>query len=56
LPIVSHFVTGATRGIAGRVAGLCPTEGAHLILVGRTAGALEEVDDEIRASAAAPRC
>jgi NAD(P)-dependent dehydrogenase (short-subunit alcohol dehydrogenase family) len=32
----------------GRGAGYA-REGAHLILVGRTAGALEEVDDEIRA-------
>jgi NAD(P)-dependent dehydrogenase (short-subunit alcohol dehydrogenase family) len=43
------LVTGATRGIGRAVALAYATEGAHLILVGRTAGALEEVDDEIRA-------
>ena len=40
---------GATRGIGRAVALAYAREGAHLILVGRTAGALEEVDDEIRA-------
>ena len=43
------LVTGATRGIGRAVALAYAKEGAHLILVGRTAGALEEVDDEIRA-------
>jgi NAD(P)-dependent dehydrogenase (short-subunit alcohol dehydrogenase family) len=43
------LVTGATRGIGRAVALTYAREGAHLILVGRTAGALEEVDDEIRA-------
>lgn len=43
------LVTGATRGIGRAVALAFAKEGAHLILVGRTAGALEEVDDEIRA-------
>jgi NAD(P)-dependent dehydrogenase (short-subunit alcohol dehydrogenase family) len=43
------LVTGATRGIGRAVALAYAREGAHLILVGRTAGALEEVDDEIRA-------
>src|SRR5271167_3870511 len=33
------LVTGATRGIGGA--------GAHVIAVGRTQGALEELDDEI---------
>ena len=42
------LVTGATRGIGRAVALAYAREGAHLILVGRTAGALEEVDDEIR--------
>ena len=50
------LVTGATRGIGRAVALAYAREGAHLILVGRTAGALEEVDDEIRALGAAPRC
>jgi len=43
------LVTGATRGIGRAVAVAYAKDGAHLILVGRTAGALEEVDDEIRA-------
>jgi NAD(P)-dependent dehydrogenase (short-subunit alcohol dehydrogenase family) len=43
------LVTGATRGIGRAVALAYSQEGAHLILVGRTPGALEEVDDEIRA-------
>jgi NAD(P)-dependent dehydrogenase (short-subunit alcohol dehydrogenase family) len=43
------LVTGATRGIGRAVALAYAKEGAHLILVGRTTGALEEVDDEIRA-------
>lgn len=42
------LVTGATRGIGRAVALAYAREGAHLILVGRTAGALEEVDDEVR--------
>jgi NAD(P)-dependent dehydrogenase (short-subunit alcohol dehydrogenase family) len=43
------LVTGATRWIGRAVALAYGAEGAHLILVGRTSGALEEVDDEIRA-------
>lgn len=42
------LVTGATRGIGRAVALALAREGAHMILTGRTAGALEEVDDEIR--------
>jgi NAD(P)-dependent dehydrogenase (short-subunit alcohol dehydrogenase family) len=42
-------VTGASRGI-GRAAALALAEaGAHVIAVARTVGALEELDDEIRA-------
>src|SRR5262245_9711330 len=42
------LITGATRGIGRAVARAFAQEGAHVILTGRTAGALEEVDDEIR--------
>ncbi|MGM0560168.1 MAG: SDR family NAD(P)-dependent oxidoreductase [Pseudomonadota bacterium] len=41
------LVTGATRGIGRAVAKLLAAEGAQTILVARTVGALEEVDDEI---------
>lgn len=44
------LVTGASRGIGAAVARRFAAEGAHLILVARTQGALEEVDDEIRAA------
>jgi NAD(P)-dependent dehydrogenase (short-subunit alcohol dehydrogenase family) len=42
------LVTGATRGIGRAVALAMATAGAHLIVTGRTTGALEEIDDEIR--------
>ncbi|HWA61802.1 MAG TPA: SDR family NAD(P)-dependent oxidoreductase [Caulobacteraceae bacterium] len=51
LPLAGRIavVTGATRGI-GRAAGLAlAAAGAHVVAVGRTQGALEEFDDEIRA-------
>lgn len=42
------LVTGASRGI-GRAAALAlAREGAHVVLVARTVGGLEELDDEIR--------
>ena len=41
-------ITGASRGIGRAVALGFAAEGAHVILVARTVGALEEVDDEIR--------
>jgi NAD(P)-dependent dehydrogenase (short-subunit alcohol dehydrogenase family) len=43
------LVTGASRGIGRAVARRYAQEGADLILAARTVGALEELDDEIRA-------
>lgn len=44
------LVTGASRGI-GRAAALAlAKEGAHVVITGRTTGALEELDDEIQAA------
>ncbi len=42
------LVTGATRGIGRAVAVAAAGAGAELIITGRTIGALEEVDDEIK--------
>jgi NAD(P)-dependent dehydrogenase (short-subunit alcohol dehydrogenase family) len=41
------LVTGASRGIGAAVAKRFAAAGAHLILIARTVGGLEEVDDEI---------
>lgn len=43
------LVTGASRGIGRAVAVGFAREGAHVILLARTVGGLEELDDEIRA-------
>ena len=42
------LVTGASRGIGWAVAKRFAAEGAHLVLVARSTGALEAVDDEIK--------
>ena len=41
------LVTGASRGIGRAIALGLAREGAHVVAVGRTQGALEELDDEI---------
>lgn len=47
------LVTGASRGI-GRAAAIAFAEaGAHVVALARTSGALEELDDEIRAKGGA---
>lgn len=43
------FVSGASRGLGRAVAIGLARAGAHVIITARTTGALEEVDDEIRA-------
>lgn len=42
------LVTGASRGIGRAAAKALAVAGAHVILVARTVGGLEEVDDEIQ--------
>lgn len=44
------LVTGASRGIGYALALAIAREGAHVIAVARTQGALEELDDAIRAA------
>jgi len=43
------LVTGASRGLGREIALGLAREGAHVIICARTAGALEDLDDEIRA-------
>ncbi len=43
------LITGASRGIGAAVAKKFALEGANLVLLARTQGALEEIDDAIRA-------
>jgi NAD(P)-dependent dehydrogenase (short-subunit alcohol dehydrogenase family) len=47
------LVTGASRGLGRAVAQRFAAEGAHVIAVARTVGGLEELDDAIKADAAA---
>ncbi|PHZ86079.1 SDR family NAD(P)-dependent oxidoreductase [Paremcibacter congregatus] len=42
------LVTGATRGIGAGVVQALAREGAHIIMVGRTTGALEDMDDAVK--------
>ena len=44
------LVTGASRGIGAATAEVIAAAGAHVILVARTASALEEVEDRIHAA------
>lgn len=43
------LITGASRGIGAAVAKAYAKAGAHVVLLARTVGGLEEVDDAIRA-------
>lgn len=43
------LITGASRGIGAAAAQALAARGAHVVLTARTQGALEEVDDQIRA-------
>jgi NAD(P)-dependent dehydrogenase (short-subunit alcohol dehydrogenase family) len=54
-PLAGHIalVTGATRGIGRALALALARVGAHVVATGRTQGALEELDDAIRAAGSA---
>lgn len=44
------LITGASRGIGAAVAKRFAAEGAHLVLIARTRGGLEDIDDEVRSA------
>jgi NAD(P)-dependent dehydrogenase (short-subunit alcohol dehydrogenase family) len=46
-------ITGASRGLGAAIAKRFAGEGSHVVLVARTFGGLEEVDDAIRAAGGA---
>src|SRR5579871_6231488 len=48
------LVTGASRGLGRAVALRFAKEGAHVVAMARTQGALEELDDEIRKATGNP--
>mgnify|MGYP002621405252 FL=1 len=44
------LITGASRGLGAALAEALATQGWHIVAVARTVGALEELDDRIRAA------
>ena len=43
------LITGASRGLGAATAVALAKQGAHVVLIGRTVGGLEETDDKVRA-------
>lgn len=50
------LITGASRGIGAILAERFALEGAHVLLLARTRGGLEEVDDRIRTATGKENC